>query len=425
VARATGPRRAGRGDPARRHDEDARCSRTRRPTGGRSRPRSSAASAGTGRPCCATRPLDVWMHEQDVRPRRSTDPAASTRRPPCTWSTTSRVAGLRARQAGGRARRDDAGAEVDAHDPVAFSVDESGRGRRLDDVPDCTHGRPGHGPGVLHRARPAGGREPGHVRSDRRRRSWRNGCWTAWPSPRDAAPRGPPIVTGPTVGGIGYFVAPRAGPRVAIAWCSPAVRRSGSRRVRPRSGARSRRRPGRLVVDGRAATRCARRADGPPTSGRCRSWSTNAGVMGTPNSRTRDGFDLQMATNHWGPFLLTGLCSPSSSRAATAAWSAVSSVGHRWPARTAARSAQQAARVLPVGGRTGRPRWPTSCSPRARPAAGRGRAAGEGAGRPPRPGRHAPVRQRQVGRQRRRIGSIYVAAQRWSPSRRPTAPCPC
>jgi NAD(P)-dependent dehydrogenase (short-subunit alcohol dehydrogenase family) len=36
----------------------------------------------------------------------------------------------------------------------------------------------------------------------------------------------------------------------------------------------------------------------------------NAGVMGTPYHRTGDGFELQMATNHFGPFLLTGLLLP-------------------------------------------------------------------------------------------------------------------
>ncbi len=36
----------------------------------------------------------------------------------------------------------------------------------------------------------------------------------------------------------------------------------------------------------------------------------NAGVMATPRTRTVDGLDLQMATNHFGPFLLTGLLLP-------------------------------------------------------------------------------------------------------------------
>ena len=36
----------------------------------------------------------------------------------------------------------------------------------------------------------------------------------------------------------------------------------------------------------------------------------NAGVMGTPYQRTADGLELQLATNHYGPFLLTGLLLP-------------------------------------------------------------------------------------------------------------------
>jgi NAD(P)-dependent dehydrogenase (short-subunit alcohol dehydrogenase family) len=36
----------------------------------------------------------------------------------------------------------------------------------------------------------------------------------------------------------------------------------------------------------------------------------NAGVMATPYSRTGDGFELQLATNHLGPFALTGLLLP-------------------------------------------------------------------------------------------------------------------
>jgi NAD(P)-dependent dehydrogenase (short-subunit alcohol dehydrogenase family) len=36
----------------------------------------------------------------------------------------------------------------------------------------------------------------------------------------------------------------------------------------------------------------------------------NAGVMATPHQRTADGLELQMATNYFGPFALTGLLFP-------------------------------------------------------------------------------------------------------------------
>jgi NAD(P)-dependent dehydrogenase (short-subunit alcohol dehydrogenase family) len=55
----------------------------------------------------------------------------------------------------------------------------------------------------------------------------------------------------------------------------------------------------------------------------------NAGVMGTPYQRTREGFDLQMATNHWGPFLLTGLLLPQLVASGDGLVVTESSVGHR------------------------------------------------------------------------------------------------
>lgn len=55
----------------------------------------------------------------------------------------------------------------------------------------------------------------------------------------------------------------------------------------------------------------------------------NAGVMATPPRRTADGFDLQMATNHFGPFLLTGLLLPQLVAAGDSRVVTVSSLMHR------------------------------------------------------------------------------------------------
>ena len=60
----------------------------------------------------------------------------------------------------------------------------------------------------------------------------------------------------------------------------------------------------------------------------------NAGVMGTPYHRTADGLELQMATNHFGPFLLTGLLLPQLVASGDGRVVAVSSQMHRI-ARTA------------------------------------------------------------------------------------------
>ncbi len=55
----------------------------------------------------------------------------------------------------------------------------------------------------------------------------------------------------------------------------------------------------------------------------------NAGVMACPLERTRDGFELQLASNHLGHFLLAGLLLPALLRAAPSRVVALSSIGHR------------------------------------------------------------------------------------------------
>jgi NAD(P)-dependent dehydrogenase (short-subunit alcohol dehydrogenase family) len=55
----------------------------------------------------------------------------------------------------------------------------------------------------------------------------------------------------------------------------------------------------------------------------------NAGVMAPPYRRTVDGLELQMATNHFGPFLLTGLLLPALVSSGAARVVTVSSQMHR------------------------------------------------------------------------------------------------
>jgi NAD(P)-dependent dehydrogenase (short-subunit alcohol dehydrogenase family) len=76
----------------------------------------------------------------------------------------------------------------------------------------------------------------------------------------------------------------------------------------------------------------------------------NAGIMGTAYHRTEDGLELQLATNHFGPFLLTGLLLPQLVASEGARVVTVSSQFHRY-----ARSAPLDDPRLPHGRYS---RWP-------------------------------------------------------------------
>jgi NAD(P)-dependent dehydrogenase (short-subunit alcohol dehydrogenase family) len=118
------------------------------------------------------------------------------------------------------------------------------------------------------------------------------------------------VVTGPSPGGLGQYVAAglaRRGDRVVLAG------RTRSRLEETAAAIRAdvpRARIELLDLDlaELAAVRsaAARAADLGPLG----LLVNNAGVMAPPYTRTSDGLDLQMATNHWGPFLLTGLLLP-------------------------------------------------------------------------------------------------------------------
>lgn len=55
----------------------------------------------------------------------------------------------------------------------------------------------------------------------------------------------------------------------------------------------------------------------------------NAGVMARPLARTAEGYEMQLASNHIGHFLLAGLLLPALRRGAPSRVVALSSVGHR------------------------------------------------------------------------------------------------
>lgn len=137
------------------------------------------------------------------------------------------------------------------------------------------------------------------------------------------------VVTGPTIGGLGHHTAlelARRGARVALAGRTPAKVEATAAAIREEVPEAD------LVpltldlADLSSVRACAAAA---ADLGAIDVLVNNAGVMGTPYARTVDGLELQMATNHFGPFLLTALLLPQLVRSGAGRVVAVSSQMHR------------------------------------------------------------------------------------------------
>lgn len=118
------------------------------------------------------------------------------------------------------------------------------------------------------------------------------------------------VVTGPTRGGLGFHTAlelARRGATVVLAGRTPAALAEATRAIAGEVPAASLHT---LVVDLADLDSVRAAADRATTFGPVHLLINNAGVMAVPYERTTDGLERQLATNHFGPFLLTGLLLP-------------------------------------------------------------------------------------------------------------------
>ncbi|WP_109506703.1 oxidoreductase [Nocardioides speluncae] len=86
-----------------------------------------------------------------------------------------------------------------------------------------------------------------------------------------------------------------------------------------------------LIIDLADQARVRHAADRARSFGPIHTLVNNAGIMATPYGRTADGLELQMATNHFGPFALTGLLLPQLVESGDGKVVTVASVAHTWP----------------------------------------------------------------------------------------------
>ena len=137
------------------------------------------------------------------------------------------------------------------------------------------------------------------------------------------------VVTGTTLGGLGHHTAlelARRGARVVLAGRNP--ERLGETLETIRSDVPAAELE-QLRVDLADLGSVRRAGEAAIALGPIDVLVNNAGVMGTSRQVTADGLDLQLATNHFGPFLLTGLLLPQLLASKDATVVTVSSNMHR------------------------------------------------------------------------------------------------
>jgi NAD(P)-dependent dehydrogenase (short-subunit alcohol dehydrogenase family) len=137
------------------------------------------------------------------------------------------------------------------------------------------------------------------------------------------------LVTGCTVGGLGHYTAlelSRRGARVVLGGRTPEKLTETEASIRAQVPHAELLQLQVDLADLESVRKAAARA---AAFGPIDVLVNNAGVMAPPYRRTVDGLEMQMATNHFGPFLLTGLLLPQLVSSSAGRVVTVSSQMHR------------------------------------------------------------------------------------------------